>query len=143
MRLVYSNYDKESGKSTVLMEHEGKQYMGNAYFNKEEEKCPPNAFFGLRIAEKRAIIEYFKEKKAINKIKQQALESFKKDLDTYVYDGVLEEGLYETILKKLDEHIKYYGKTSKHYKDTIETQRKNIIEEVKLRQQFLKKHLGQ
>lgn len=134
MRLVYSNYDKESGKSTILMEHEGKQYMGNAYFNKEEEKYPPNAFFGLRIAEKRAIIEYWKERKNINRTKACAIESLLKDLQN------TEENLEgNSIVEKIERHLKHYKQEVANYQSAIDSQRKEIKKEIEVRQQFLKR----
>lgn len=132
MRLIKSTYSPP-GTATVILEYKGKQYTGKAFFSRDE-KCPPSAFFGQRIAEKRALIEYWKEKRDINRIKQQALKSFKKDLDAYVYDGVLEEGLYETILEKLDQHIEYYGKEVKDAKKVIQTEKESIKENIKIRQ---------
>lgn len=137
MRLVYSNYDKESGKSTILMEHEGKQYMGNAYFNKEEEKYPPNAFFGLRIAEKRAIIEYWKEMKNINRIKARAMESLLKDLQNTKenlpcpYEG-------NPIVEKIERHLRYYKQEAANYQFAIDSERKGIKKDIEVRQKFLK-----
>ena len=138
MKLLMSEFYPISGTAITWLTHKGKIYKGKAQY-KESNINPPNRFFGQRIAEKRALIEYWKERRTINKIKQQALESFKKDLDTYVYDGVLEEGLYETILDKLDEHIKYYGKEAKDCKEIIQTQKKNIEKDIKLRQQLLER----
>lgn len=138
MRLVYSNYDKESGKSTILMEHEGKQYMGNAYFNKEKEKYPPNAFFGLRIAEKRAIIEYWKEMKNINRIKARAMESLLKDLKN------TEENLEgNPVVEKIERHLRYYKQEAANYQFAINSERKGIKKDIEVRQQFLKSLLGQ
>lgn len=134
MRLVYSYYNKESGKSTILMEHEGKQYMGNAYFNKEEEKYPPNAFFGLRIAEKRAIIEYWKERKNINRTKACAMESLLKDLQN------TEENLEDnSIVEKIKCHLKHYKQEVVDYQSAIDSCRKEIKKEIEVRQQFLKR----
>lgn len=134
MRLVYSYYNKESGKSTILMEHEGKQYMGNAYFNKEEEKYPPNAFFGLRIAEKRAIIEYWKERKNINRTKVCAMESLLKDLQN------TEENLEDnSIVEKIKCHLKHYKQEVVDYQSAIDSCRKEIKKEIEVRQQFLKR----
>lgn len=137
MKIVESNYYPD-GFSNVILEHQGKQYEGKSFYNKDE-KNPPNAFFGQKLAEKRAIIEIWKEKRDINRIKRQALESFKKDLDTYIYDGVLEEGLYELILEKLDQHIKYYDKETKDYKEAIKIQKRNIQTDIALRQKLLDK----
>ncbi len=128
MRLVYSNYDRESGKSTVLMEHEGTQYMGNAYFNKKEEKYPPSMYFGLRIAEKRAIIEYYKERKNINRIKAQAIESLLKDLDNITNEPSA------FVIKKIEQHCRYYKQEAANYQTAIENMRSEIKKDIKTRQ---------
>ena len=79
MKIVESNYYPD-GFSDVILEHQGKQYEGKSFYNKEEE-YPPSPFFGQRLAEKRAIIEIWKEKRDINKIKRQALKSLRKDIE--------------------------------------------------------------
>lgn len=85
------------------------------------------------MAEKRAIIGIWKEKRDINRIKRQALESFKKDLAN-TQPLTSEENF---ILKKLNQHIKYYDKETKDYKEAIEIQKRNIQKDIELRQQLL------
>ena len=65
------------------------------------------------------MIEYWKDKRDINRIKEQALKSLLKDLEPYIQDGVEEDGLYEIILEKLEQHIKYYNKEVKNCKKQI------------------------
>lgn len=137
MKLVDSNY-YSNGTSYVVLEHHGKKYEGQSSWN-GNLKYPPNSFFGQRLAEKRAMIKYWKEKRDVNRIKKQALESFKKDLDTYIYDGVVEEGLYELILEKLNQHIKYYGKEAKDCKENAVSLREGIKENLEVRKQLLDK----
>lgn len=137
MKLVKSIYQK--GFSTVTLKHNGKFYVGGAFYNEEEEKNPPSSFFGQRLAEKRAMIEYWKDKRDINKIKEQALKSLLKDLEPHIQDGVLEEGLYEIILEKLEQHIKYYNKETKDCKKQIDYLKKEIKESLKIREQLFNK----
>ena len=80
MKLLESKYCPNKGFSIVTLKHNGKIYKGNAFYNETEEKNPPNSFFGQRLAEKRAMIEYWKEKKNVNRIKQETLQSLQKDL---------------------------------------------------------------
>lgn len=133
MKIVESNYYPD-GFSNVILEHQGKQYEGKSFYNKEEEN-PPSPFFGQRLAEKRAMIEIWKEKRDINRIKRQALESLKKDLAN-VQSLIPEENF---ILKKLNQHIKYYDKETKDYKEAIKIQKKNIQKDIELRQKLLDK----
>lgn len=137
MKLVDSNY-YSNGTSYVILEHHGKKYEGQSSWN-GNLKYPSNSLFGQRLAEKRAMIKYWKEKRDVNRIKKQALESFRKDLDAYIHDGVVEEGLYELILKKLDQHIKYYGKEAEDCKENVVSLREGIRENLEVRKQLLDK----
>ena len=139
MKLLESKYYPDKGFSIVTLKHNGKTYTGNASYNEEEEKNPPNSFFGQRLAEKRAMIEYWKDKRDINRIKEQALKSLLKDLEPHIQDGVLEEGLYEIILEKLEQHIKYYNKEVKDCKKQIDYLKREIKESLKIREQLFNK----
>lgn len=139
MKLLESKYYPNKGFSIVTLKHNGKTYTGNAFYNETEEKNPPNSFFGQRLAEKRAMIEYWKEKRDINRTKEQALKSLLKDLEPHIQDGVLEEGLYEIILEKLEQHIKYYNKEAKDCKKQINYLKREIKESLKIREQLLNK----
>lgn len=139
MKLLESKYYPNKGFSIVALKHNGKTYTGNAFYNETQEKNPPNSFFGQRLAEKRAMIEYWKDKRDINRIKEQALKSLLKDLEPHIQDGVLEEGLYEIILEKLEQHIKYYNKEAKDCKKQINYLKQEIKESLKIREQLFNK----
>ena len=132
MKLLESNYYPD-GFSNVILEHQGKQYEGESFYNKEE-KHPPSPFFGQRLAENRAMIKYWKERRDINRIKEQALKSLLKDLEPYIQDGA-----EEIILKKLKQHIKYYNKEVKDCKQQINYLKCEIKESLKIRKQLLDK----
>lgn len=131
MKIIKSNFCPEGGFATIVLQHNGKKYIGQALYNEKEEKYPANAFFGQRIAERRAVIQLLKEKRDINRIKKEALESLKKDLkNTY---GIEENLFYN----KLDQHIKYYNKEYKDCKNIIELYKSHIKRDIELRQQLL------
>ena len=134
MKLLTAEYDYTAETAQVELSHKGKIYKGSAHY-KEGDKNVPNRFFGQRLAEKRAMIGYWKEQKDINKIKKQALESFKKDILNIV-DFQENEKI---ILEKLNQHIKYYDKTAKDYANVIQIQKDNIQRDIQLREQLLKK----
>lgn len=134
MKLLTAEYDYTTETAQVELSHKGKIYKGSAHY-KEEDKNVPNRFFGQRLAEKRAMIGYWKEQRDINKIKKQALESFKKDILNIV-DFQENEKI---ILEKLNQHIKYYDKTAKDYANVIQIQKDNIQRDIQLREQLLKK----
>lgn len=85
------------------------------------------------------MIEYWKDKRDINRIKEQALKSLLKDLEPHIQDGVLEEELYEIILEKLEQHIKYYNKEAKDCKKQIDYLKGEIKESLKIREQLFNK----
>ena len=134
MKLLTAEYDYTAETAQVELSHKGKIYKGSAHY-KEGDKNVPNRFFGQRLAEKRAMIGYWKEQRNINKIKKQALESFKKDILNIV-DFQENEKI---ILEKLNQHIKYYDKTAKDYANVIQIQKDNIQRDIQLREQLLKK----
>lgn len=134
MKLLTAEYDYTAETAQVELSHKGKIYKGSAHY-KEGDKNTPNRFFGQRLAEKRAMIGYWKEQRNINKIKKQALESFKKDILNIV-DFQENEKI---ILEKLNQHIKYYDKTAKDYANVIQIQKDNIQRDIQLREQLLKK----
>lgn len=130
MKLLTAEYDYTTEAAQVELSHKGKIYKGSAHY-KEGDKNIPNRFFGQRLAEKRAMIGYWKEQRDINRIKKQALESFKKD--------ILNQENEKIILEKLNQHIKYYDKTAKDYANVIQIQKDNIQRDIQLREQLLKK----
>jgi len=69
MKLLTSEYDYTTEAAQVELEHKGKIYKGSAHY-KPSEKDFPNRFFGQRLAEKRAMIGYWKEQRDKNRIKK-------------------------------------------------------------------------
>lgn len=139
MKLLTAEYDYTTETAQVELSHKGKIYKGSAHY-KEEDKNVPNRFFGQRLAEKRALIGYWKEQRDINKIKKQALESFKKDILNMIFSERenFQEG-EKVILNKLNQHIEYYDKTAKDYIEVIQIQKDNIQRDIQLREQLLSK----
>ena len=80
------------------------------------------------------MIKYWKERRDINRIKEQALKSLLKDLEPHIQDGV-----EEIFLKKLKQHIKYYNKEVKDCKQQIDYLKCEIKENLKIRKQLLDK----
>lgn len=137
MKLLTSEYDYTTEAAQVELEHKGKIYKGSAHY-KPSEKDFPNRFFGQRLAEKRAMIGYWKEQRDKNRIKKQALESFKKDLQASIKNPFVPDCIDE-IFGKLDQHIKYYDKEMMDCKKAIEAQKDDIKKDIKLREQLMKK----
>lgn len=139
MKLLTAEYDYTEETAQVELSHKGKIYRGSAHY-KEEDKNVPNRFFGQHLAEKRAMIGYWKEQRDKNKIKKQALKSLRKDIERTLLDKNIPYGeREEIIIKILDNHIKYYDKTTKDYAEAIQIQKDNIQRDIQLREQLLKK----
>ena len=139
MRLLTAEYDYTTEAAQVELSHKGKIYKGSAHY-KEGDKNIPNRFFGQRLAEKRAMIGYWKEQRDINRIKKQALKSLRKDIEKTLLDKNIPYGeREEIIIKILDNHIKYYDKTAKDYAEVIQIQKDNIQRDIQLREQLLSK----
>lgn len=139
MKLLTAEYDYTTETSQVELSHKGKIYKGSAHY-KKADKNVPNRFFGQHLAEKRAMIGYWKEQRDINRIKKQALESFKKDILSKIFSE--RENFQESeeaIIEKLNQHIKYYDKTAKDYAEVIQIQKDNIQRDIQLREQLLSK----
>ena len=139
MKLLESKYYPNSGFSTVILKHNGKTYIGNAFYNETEEKNPPNSFFGQRLAENRAMIKYWKEKKNINRIKQEALQSLQKDLINTIPEELMEQEGTQLILKKIQQHTTYYWKEKQTCWEKYDTLKKEIKESLKIREQLFNK----
>ena len=139
MKLLTAEYDYTAETAQVELSHKGKIYKGSAHY-KEGDKNVPNRFFGQRLAEKRAMIGYLKEQRDINRIKKQALKSLRKDIEKTILNKNIPYGEREKIIIKiLDNHIKYYDKTTKDYSEIIQIQKDNIQKDFQLREQLLSK----
>lgn len=139
MKLLESKYYPNKGFSIVTLKHNGKTYTGNAFYNKAEEKSPPNSFFGQRLAEKRAMIEYWKEKKNINRIKQETLQSLQKDLINTIPQELQEQEGAQLILKKIQQHTTYYWKEKRTCWEKYDAIKNEIKESLKIREQLFNK----
>ena len=139
MKLLESKYYPNIRLSIVILKHNGKTYTGKAFYNIEEDKNPPNSFFGQRLAEKRAMIEQWKERKNINRIKQEALESLQKDLINTIPEELRKQEGAQLILKKIQQHGTYYWKEKQDCQEKYNTIKKDIKENLKTREQLFNK----
>ena len=129
-KLVYSDFQEDSGESYVIIEYKGKAYTGRASYNRDDSKeYPTSSFLGCRIAEKRACIkaltEELKRKKADFKCYQNSYcllteSPFEDNLDTIV----------APLRKKIDNvyaDIKYREKVIKNIEESIDVDINNFI----------------
>lgn len=138
MKLLTAEYDYTTETAQVELSHKGKIYKGSAHY-KEEDKNVPNRFFGQRLAEKRAMIGYWKEKKNMNRIKQEALQSLQKDLINSIPEELREQEGAQLILKKIQQHTSYYWKEKRICWEKYDAIKKEIQDNLKIREQLLNK----
>jgi hypothetical protein len=81
MKFISSDYDENTGISTVVMQHLGKKFTEQAFFHPEDKN--PSKYAGCRFAEIRAIIKALKYERAIAKNKADMALDFVKSLECY------------------------------------------------------------
>lgn len=124
-RLIFSNYDEEDGISYVKIQTNIGHFEGYAYLN-EEDKEYASKFFGCKIAEYRAIIEYLKERIFRTNLELNEL----KKLDEYMPMNIK---TYEYLKKRINQKENY----KKQCKEDIRSLRKHINSSIEERFKFL------
>lgn len=82
MKMIYSHYEPETGISKIILADKRGKYTGIAKLH-PEEKQNESRFAGLRLAEYRAWINYFKSEVRRIREKLNTVKSLKKDMDKY------------------------------------------------------------
>ena len=82
MKFIESHYNRENGSSTVIIQHLGKKFVGDAKFNPEDE-TGASEFAGCAYAETRACIKAYKYELELAKIKVQEARDFVKSCECY------------------------------------------------------------
>lgn len=80
IKLIQSNYDKESGCAYVKIATDLGHFSGLAWLNLDEDKEIESEFFGCDLAEARAMTYYYERKKELLGHKLDALYRFRTDL---------------------------------------------------------------
>jgi len=127
LRLFSYDIDDATRESIVILERKGKKYTGKAKARPDDDF---SFRFGLNIAEKRAELVYWKERRNINRIKKQAITSLLKDLDSVYQLSALE---------KIQNHKKYYDEEAKYCDEKIWQLKNDIKVMIKTRAKIHKK----
>lgn len=80
IKLIESNYDRESGCSYVKIETELGNFEGYAWLNDDEDKDIESAYFGCELAESRALLMHYSRKRELLGHRLDALYRFRTDL---------------------------------------------------------------
>ena len=84
-RLSESNFDPETGISTVTLKTKRGIFIGTAKIH-PDDKCVQSKFFGFRTAELKAERKLYKEELKREKIALETIERMQKDLENHVHD---------------------------------------------------------
>ena len=79
IKLIYSNFDEDTGISRVIIRTDLGDFEGSSKLHEEDKKISSH-FAGCQYAEMRATIKYMKTKIKIIKIQIKELEDFQKSL---------------------------------------------------------------
>lgn len=82
MKFITSTYDKKTGYSTVILEHLGQTFQGNARLH-PDDKEKASEFAGCSYAEIRATIKALKYERKIQKEKAEEVRKFIKQCEAY------------------------------------------------------------
>lgn len=82
MKFISSYYDKENGKSTVVMQHLGRRFLGVAHVHPEDQEIA-SSYAGCEYAEIRATIKALKYERRILKEKADAAIDFVRACECY------------------------------------------------------------
>jgi hypothetical protein len=134
IKLIDSNYDKETGVSWSKIRTEIGDFEGAAFLH-PEDRDSASSFLGCEIAEYRATIHYFEKKLMILNIKNEALEKLKIDFDRADLMDAETSFYRKTLRKRLEQN--YIQK--KEYKANIMSLRKVIDDMIDTRIEILKK----
>ena len=133
MKLVYSNFDKETGISTVILQNRNGRYIGTARLHPEDKG---SEIAGCSLAEKRAWINYYKSEIKRDKIKLKEILSIKKDI-------IINDSYYENpALIRINIRIKYLSNQIKTFTERLDKIQNYIDQSIKIRKNILDK-LGQ
>lgn len=130
MKILYSNFDPQSGESIVTLVNRNGSYTGKAKLHPEDNN--PSNFTGCRLAERRAYIKYLKNERRRYKITLKTILSLYKDLTNNCSDSINEK-----ITNRFNIQINFYKKTINEINKTIEDVQNTIKEEIKIREKIL------
>lgn len=134
MKLLYGEYNFNTGKSTVTLADRYGKYTGYAKLH-PDDKDNESHYMGCHIAEKRALIKALKNRRRRTKIKLNAIENVTNDIQMNVFPK--EE--HKEIKKILYSKIKDYSKQIKRIDELIEEVETSIKERIQMREKILNK----
>ena len=133
MKFIEHCYNPENGHTTVIMQHLGVKFVGEAQLNPEGDD-PGNKIAGGKIAEARAMIKALKYERKIAKAKADEAIDFVKAIECYAKFNKEDESA-KTVYRQLNQRIKKVNDLA----DKINEQYENIDNWISNRAIFLKR----
>lgn len=138
MKLVYSNFNKQTGESVVILQDKNGRYVGKAKLHPSDTEFS-SEFAGCRIAEQRAWLDFYKKELKKAKLQLKPL----KDLYNYIwyFNSPAEYHTYHTewIEHQLSVRIDNYTKYIEELKDSIKNLEKAIKDSITARDRIIQK----
>jgi hypothetical protein len=134
MKLISSDFNKNTGISTVILQNRNGRYTGTAKLHPEDKG---SEIAGCLLAEKRAWIKYYKAELKRNKIQLQEATRLKKDIVSYDSFGFLCNAIH-----RIDVRINFLTKERKELAENLEQIQQSIKKSIEIRKTILEK-IGQ
>lgn len=134
MKLKRSKFNEYNGVSVVMLENHGKTYTGEAILHPDDWEHM-SKYAGCRIAEKRAYIKYWQEKRHEARLKRDALISFYKDLSNVAVTN--NHTISNFVIKRICVHINYWNEAYKDAKYKVDYLKTSIESEIKTREKLI------
>lgn len=123
------DYNKETGETTaILTVKDGQRFYGFANYNNDAETLAPSYMFGMRLAEYRAYLKYYKYKLKTAKVQYNGLQraeaavpAAKKEVLHYIH------GAMKAVALEIEE-----------YKDNIDMLNKSLDQALKDRELYIR-----
>lgn len=132
-KLIYSNYDQETGKSVVTIRNKFGTFTGEAFLHPDERYA--SSFQGCKYAEIRAMIKCVNYELALLREQIHALAVLERDLkqmNSYNYDSLEMRSIRKRFYEKLEEEksLKSYKKSLQNTLSKSMTDRDKYIKKV-------------
>lgn len=133
IKIKNSNYDKETGISTIVILTDCGEFKGKAVLH-EEDRDIESSFAGCQIAEMRAIVKYFKYRVKVTKIKIEGLINYEKTLKNRK-----DYNKHSIENRKLRRYIKELENEKNNWEERARSLKNNVYESMKAREKMVRK----
>lgn len=131
MKLIYSNFNKDTGESEIIIQNKYGRFSGKAKIHPKDQEHKSN-FVGYRLAQNRAQIKFLQTKCKQQKIMLKTIQNFNKELHKYC--SFIDPKIQHRINLKLRD----YNNNIKNLKLEISQLEEDLKNSIKIRDKILK-----